>query len=103
MTRNGTLTFAIWALVIAAVVPVAIASVVFFPVLVLFGADPPQTTRLSYLFAISQPLLATLAVVSLGAASVWLWSRTRWKVPAFLLALILCASIWSLGAWFFYK
>jgi hypothetical protein len=63
-------------------------------------ADPPQTTRLGYLFAISQPLLATLAVVSLGAASVWLWNRTRWKVPAFLLALILCTSIWSLGIWF---
>jgi hypothetical protein len=94
---SNPLTWLLYALLAAAIVPIILRAVVYFPILVLFGMDAPGTKPLEYLFLVSVPLLAVVAVMVVAGLALRLWYSKDWRLASFAIALALC---W--GSWFLY-
>ena len=88
------LTWLLYALLTAAIVPIILRAAMYLPVILFFGMDAPGTTVVGYLFFISVPVLAVVAVVAAALLALRLWRTDGWRLSAFVVAFALCWASW---------
>lgn len=74
---------------------VAVLAVLYFPVILLFGMDAPDTPIPVYLFSLSIPPLAVALMSGACWGVHWLWRSRRQRVFAFVCA----GSLGVIGWW----
>jgi hypothetical protein len=88
------LSWLLYALLAAAILPVIVRAAMYFPIILLFGMDAPGTNPLTYLFVASVPILAIIAVMAGAWFALRLWRSEDWRLSSFVVALALCWASW---------